>query len=402
LWKLTETSFFYSLFVRSRTHAEAFSKSSSVGLYARRVARRHRHYWRASLVVAARRTQCTNNLKQIGLAIHQYYDAKQRLPSSVRPLAASTVRAGANIQILAYLEDRALLDNWDFTKNWDDNTDANGVQITTANPGISNQQIAKTIIPVFLCPSSPRNSNQLDHNPAGSTKSAPSSVAWAGAGSPFTPVVAVGDYGASVGVAPQLQTALASLTTPIYVQGSSSYRSDPTATPSIPSTNGFLPKNSNLTLGDITDGLSNTIAFFESSGRPFVYRKGGTLVSADLTAHNTAGGGWTRPASDIELAGSNADGSLLTSDSAWTANTTVYVNRTNGHDAGPDTYSATGFQDPYFTEGNSQPYSFHPGGFNYLLGDGSVKYWDATGAVELLADLVTRNGSSKEGNLRAP
>ncbi len=346
---------------------------------------------------SARRASCTNNLKQIGLAIHQFYDAKQHLPSSVRPLAASTVRAGSNIFILSYLEDRALLDNWDFTKNWDDNTDSTGTQITATHLGVSNQQIALTQIPTFQCPSSPRNSNQLDHDPAGSTVSSPNAVAWAGAGSPFTGVVAVGDYGASVGVAPQLQTALAGLTPPVYVQGSTSYQSNPPATPS---TNGFLPKNSTLTLADITDGLSNTIAYFESAGRPFIYRKGGTILSADLTNHHTAGGGWSRAASDIELAGSNADGSLLTTDTGWTAASAVYVGLTNGADVASLTYAGTGYPAPYLTDGTSQPYSFHPGGFNYLLGDGSVKFWDESGAVQILADLVTRNGADKEGNLR--
>src|SRR4051812_8847756 len=62
---------------------------------------------------AARRSQCTNNLKQIGLAIQTYYDSKQRLPSSTRPLTAPTVRKGANVFLLAYLEEKAWLDGWD-------------------------------------------------------------------------------------------------------------------------------------------------------------------------------------------------------------------------------------------------------------------------------------------------
>jgi prepilin-type N-terminal cleavage/methylation domain-containing protein/prepilin-type processing-associated H-X9-DG protein len=349
---------------------------------------------------AARKSSCSNNLRQIGLAIHNYVNSKQYLPSSIRPPQAASIRAGSNLFILSYLEESALLQNWDFNKNWDDNTDVNGNQIvttgTTTNFGASNQQIALTNIQTFLCPSSPRNTNQLDHDPAGSTKSSPTSVQWVANG-PFTGVVAVADYGASVGVAPQLQTALAALTPPVYVQGSSSWQSAP---PTTPSTNGFLPKNSQLTLADITDGLSNTIAYFESAGRPFVYRKGGSLASADLTQHNIAGGGWARAASDIELAGSTADGTTLTADTGFTAGSAVYVNRTNGGDVAGQAYSATGFPAPYLTDGTSQPYSFHPGGFNYLLGDGSVKFWDDSGAVQLLADLVTRNGAAKEGNLR--
>src|SRR6476659_11330747 len=43
---------------------------------------------------AARRTQCSNSLKQIGLAIHNFHDARRKIPSSGRPLASSTVRFG--------------------------------------------------------------------------------------------------------------------------------------------------------------------------------------------------------------------------------------------------------------------------------------------------------------------
>ena len=141
-----------------------------------------------------------------------------------------------------------------------------------------------------------------------------------------------------------------------------------------------------LTFGDVTDGLSNTIAVFESGGRPFLYRLG-RQVGADLSVHRLNGGGWARPASDILLTGSNATGNS----SAAGVNAGVFINRTNGYDHGPESYAGTnGYPAPWGTEGSSQPYSFHPGGLNVLIGDGAVKFVDEAINIGIVAALVTR------------
>ena len=154
----------------------------------------------------------------------------------------------------------------------------------------------------------------------------------------------------------------------------------------------MLPKNAKINFQDVTDGLSNTIAIWESGGRPYVYRKGkqvsGKLVGAD-SAH-TNGGGWVRPASDVMLAGSNAAGDTIPG---------PFFNKTNGHNHGSQTYGTSGFSDgtpAWGTEGSSQPYSFHPGGVQVVFGDGAVKLIDEQAAIEVLSALTTRNAGGSE------
>jgi prepilin-type N-terminal cleavage/methylation domain-containing protein/prepilin-type processing-associated H-X9-DG protein len=309
---------------------------------------------------AARRTECANNLKQIGIAIHNFHDTKRKLPSSGRPSQASTIRFGLFTQLLPYLDQQVLWDQYDPTVNWSH---------------VNNLPVTKKQVPVFLCPSAPHQNNQLDHNPDGFD---PATTNWVG-------IVAVGDYAGSLGVAPELETYGAGLTPPIAIAGSSSPTTGSTDG-STHITNGFLPKNSSLTLSEITDGVSNTIAVWESAGRPFVYRRG-TLVSDDLTVAHTNGGGWARPASDVLFNGSSANGDTFPGS---------FINRTNGYDHADEVYDTTGYPVPYGTEGSSQPFAFHGSGLNALFGDGSVKFIDEGIEIGVAAALVTRNGGKDE------
>lgn len=305
---------------------------------------------------AARRSTCTNNSKQIGLAIHNFHDAKRRLPSGGRPPESSTIRCGVFVYLLPYLDRKDLWDLYDTSVTW-------------SHP--NNLPISNKRITAYECPSSPKHNGLLDHNPDG-----------VGPGTPWAGIVANGDYAASLGVDPALVAVAAAQG--VTVVGSRSTTSNPTAVPPS-STNGFLPKNSKLTFGDITDGLSNTIAIFESGGRPLVYRRG-VPVGEDPSTHRVNGGGWVRPASDILFAGSNAQGTSVPG---------IFVNRTNGLDVGPETYGTSGYPS-VGTEGSSQPYSFHGGGLNVVFGDGSVKFIDETINIGVISALVTRNAAGKE------
>ncbi len=94
---------------------------------------------------AARRTQCANNLKQLGLALHNYATALGALPPAAITVSKYDIQgeaaSGAHgtswmLQILPYLEQSAIHDRWDFTKNV-----------------LGNMAVAKRDIAAFYCPS---------------------------------------------------------------------------------------------------------------------------------------------------------------------------------------------------------------------------------------------------------
>ena len=58
---------------------------------------------------AARRNQCSNNLKQLGLAVHNFHDVMKELP----PASLFDSYATWPVQLLPYLEDQNAYDLWD-------------------------------------------------------------------------------------------------------------------------------------------------------------------------------------------------------------------------------------------------------------------------------------------------
>ena len=96
---------------------------------------------------AAARTQCQNNLKQIGLAIHNYHDALGKLPSGHVELGpavvgSTTYYGGLFISILPYIEQDALY------KTYLDNP--------VANIDPKNQAFCRTPVKVYSCPTDTR------------------------------------------------------------------------------------------------------------------------------------------------------------------------------------------------------------------------------------------------------
>jgi prepilin-type N-terminal cleavage/methylation domain-containing protein len=75
---------------------------------------------------AARRMQCSNNMKQLGIALHNYHLAQRAFPPSVQsntgedPGTTTNFRPNWIIRILPYMEQQNLHDSFDLTKNIND------------------------------------------------------------------------------------------------------------------------------------------------------------------------------------------------------------------------------------------------------------------------------------------
>jgi prepilin-type N-terminal cleavage/methylation domain-containing protein/prepilin-type processing-associated H-X9-DG protein len=118
---------------------------------------------------AARRAQCQNNLRQLSIGVINYLDSRKVFPPGCRvdPLAGNVNNAG-NVDIwnearigpmgwswmletLPYVEERAIYDRWDFSKNVAQNADV------TVTAGVARQDI-----PLFYCPSRRRGVRDED------------------------------------------------------------------------------------------------------------------------------------------------------------------------------------------------------------------------------------------------
>jgi len=87
---------------------------------------------------AARRMQCTNNLKQIALAMHNYHDTFRCFPPAYIPDADGNPMHSWRVLILPYLEQQWLYDQYDFNEPWD---------------GPNNIALADLMPEVYGCPS---------------------------------------------------------------------------------------------------------------------------------------------------------------------------------------------------------------------------------------------------------
>jgi prepilin-type N-terminal cleavage/methylation domain-containing protein/prepilin-type processing-associated H-X9-DG protein len=310
---------------------------------------------------AANQVQCRNNLKQIGLAIHNYHDTNQHLPPwgfdfNYNPRPANPYgdrRAGHSIHtlILPFLEqqnavslarlDLSPLDPINLPPNW-------------------GTCIAGSVkVKVFLCPSAPDRT--VDYGP---------SFTALGIGSYGPLILGATDYAAVRGYHGNFRTACAPAS-PNYSSGSARGEDNGGALGVKGEMTPWGLARGKVRLTDITDGTSHTILMAEDAGRPQVYARGRPLPDS----FPPSGSGWTRFAAwgdyltAILVRGYNADGTVLDGGCC-------VINCSN----------------------RNQFYAFHPGGVNALYGDGSVRFLPDSTPPRVLAALVTRAGGEVVGD----
>ena len=311
---------------------------------------------------AARRSQCTNNLKQLGLALHNYESSNMSFPPASKAINLTTsppsvtfYDTGFSVQarILSHIEGGALYNALNFHYEYND---ATGGNFTGASAVISS----------FLCPSSVRSSGG-SRDTAGADPNASPYEKTIGGGYGYT------DYAPSV-------------YTDINVVNGVPTTGGLGATTIVPFRNknaaakGLL-KDGLTKISEVIDGTSNTVAIIECAGRDerFVsqYLEGQYPL---IRGAGPAGGvnarhrfwRWADPGNAFGTSGQpNNKGISFNEGTPWPA-TAV----TAGNQAGP----------------NEEPFSFHPGGVNALFADGSVRFIKSTVNLGAFRSILTLGG----------
>ncbi len=212
---------------------------------------------------AARQTQCKNNLRQIGLALHGFHDTYGVFPASGWTMAGPGNPDGKYVGwrplILPFLEQANLRKLYDVKENWWEGTNPTAAGVTVLT---------------FVCPSTPTRPPVLD------------AVAKPPRPAMTFPVPLGGtDYEALMGLQPRSID-------PVQYNSQNRFS--------------IMFRNSRSRFADVLDGTTNTIAVVECAARPEVYRR-----RADMPLlSNDQGIGWADSEGPFSLDGASADGSM--------------------------------------------------------------------------------------------
>lgn len=303
---------------------------------------------------AARRMQCSNNIKQIGLALHNYESAHKSFPLAwwidipgypkSPNLAAANARVWS-VSILPFIEQVNLYNQ----------IDQRYPAINELGPiAVKNVAVIKNPLNFYHCPSAPYDPGEIYH--ADTT----------GAGLPFTWDAAGSDYIPTTGVRGVFAN--------IAYAGSPGGKRD-----GVMQVQGPFGGSGVSKLGAITDGTSNTILVAERTGGPRIYigSKTVNLTGLPFNPIETNGGGW----GDV-LNGENWLSGALNPGSYDSANPMTFINFFQQE--GPCIVNCTNIR------GRSL-HSFHTGGAQIGLADASVQFLSSSVDAYVMAALITRS-----------
>lgn len=179
---------------------------------------------------AARRSSCKNNLKQWGLALHNYHDTHRRFPPGAMGLNNNNPVPANNfpfhVRLLPFIDQAPLYNQFNHSLNYNS---------TAGTP--NNRSNRDVSFPLLHCPSA----RQRDQKPAST-------------GEGFT----VHYYGVAGAKGPK----------PAPATGNYPHSGNFTGNHGGVSTSGLLHRNSNYAMRDVLDGTSNTFIVGEISSKP--------------------------------------------------------------------------------------------------------------------------------------
>ena len=199
---------------------------------------------------AARRTQCKNNLKQLGLGLHNYHDIHRSFPPGTiegdgrRVSTPGSPYFGTNrveygwswsVYILPYLDQQNRYQQFDLTSTYVPLSGDGGAFATDASRGIANYEVPEQPIGVFLCPSDTSKDQYSD-----GTTSTGEDIKWS-----RTNYLGVTDHARRWENDGEI------------IYGDGAFKAS-----------GMLFNHSRVRIGDATDGSSNTLLIGEGAGDP--------------------------------------------------------------------------------------------------------------------------------------
>jgi prepilin-type N-terminal cleavage/methylation domain-containing protein/prepilin-type processing-associated H-X9-DG protein len=288
---------------------------------------------------AARRMQCSNNLKQIGLAFHNYESTYKSFPAAYyvwQPAPPYNVQSGI-LGLLPYMEQGSLYAKYDY--RFTPSTSYGGTI------GTANVNVISTVLPMFVCPSSPGDGTSRIYTctiPGGALLPGMPATTWRAAPS---------DYAVTTGVR-------ATFGNIAYNNNQGGQRNG-----ALTATTFQSPSSSKI--ANITDGTSNTFLMGERTGGDKIY-SGTKQITVPAVLGATNGGGWGDP-----LLGEN-----------WLAGA---VRGATGYPIaeGGCAINCTNFRGQGF-------HGFHPGGAQFVMADGSVQFNSESVDAFVFAARITR------------